>query len=262
MRAPFALNVRGFWIGGALLTLLLLLAGHDGLNLWLFRLGNGLSLYTGEWLWSNLTLFGDTLVVLVLLLPLVARRADLVWAMLLGACVVTVLVHLGKEFIPSPRPAAVLPLEGLQLIGYVAKSSSFPSGHTAAAFTLAGCLVLLPAMRGWRLAALVVASLVGVSRVVVGIHWPLDVFAGALTGWLGAGVGGYLAARLPFGTGLLGQRLQAGLLLLLALLTAVAHDGGYPQGRALLVVLPLAMVLLAAPGLGRLFARDATKRVG
>lgn len=253
MSPLFTLNQRWLWAGAAALALLLVIS-TAGLNLALFRGGNALSLYTGGWLWANLTLFGDTLLVLVLLLPFVVRRPELVWTVLVSACLVSIVVHLGKEFIESPRPAGVLPLDGLQLIGYVATSSSFPSGHTAAAFTLAAALCLLSAARWLKLAALLLAALVGLSRVAVGIHWPADVFGGALLGWLGAGAGAYLAARMPFGLSLTAQRIQAGLLVVLALYTLLFHDGGYPQGRPLLVVLPLFMLLLAVPRLIQLFS--------
>jgi membrane-associated phospholipid phosphatase len=260
MTPLFTLNPYRVWPVAVLFALLLLLAGVDGVNLWLFRAVNAISLYTGDWVWSNITLFGDTLIVLALLLPFIARRPELVWAMLVSACVVTVVVHVGKTYIHSPRPPAVLPLEGLQLIGYVAKSSSLPSGHTAAAFTMAACMVLLLGVRWWTVVALAVASLVGLSRVVVGIHWPMDVFAGALTGWLGAAAGCYLAARMHFGSRVLAQRLQAALLVLLALVTMAAHDGGYPQGRLLIVLLPLTMLMLAIPGLKQLFSNTTTNR--
>lgn len=258
MTADYSLNSRWLWLTPTVLLLLLGAIYFADLNLGLFRTGNSFSLYTGERFWSNITLFGDTLVVFVLLLPFVGRRPELIWSMLLSACIVTLLVHLGKYYIDSPRPAAVLKYETLHLIGYVARSSSFPSGHTAAAFTITACIALLPLARGLKLAALIVATLVGVSRVVVGIHWPLDVLAGAFVGWLGAGLGCFLAIHLRVGVGLLAQRVQAVLLVVLALLTMFVHDGGYDQGRLLLILLPALMLWLAVPGLKRLFLPVST----
>jgi membrane-associated phospholipid phosphatase len=256
----FILNQRWLWAGTAVLAMLLLVTFLGGVNLWLFHIGNAVSLYTGGWLWANLTLLGDTLIVLALLLPFVARRPELIWTIMVSAFLVSIAVHLGKEFIDSPRPAGMLPREELHLIGYVATSSSFPSGHTAAAFTLAAGLCLLPGSRRLKLVSLLLAALVGLSRVAVGIHWPTDVFGGALLGWLGAGVGAYLAARMRFGVGLLAQRIQAGILVLLAVFTLLYHDGGYPQGRLLIMLLPLAMLLLAAPGLIQLFSPAGSTR--
>jgi membrane-associated phospholipid phosphatase len=59
-------------------------------------------------------------------------------------------------------------------------SHSFPSGHTAAAFAFAtGAGRALP----WTAAPLsVLATLVGYSRIHTGVHYPLDVIAGALCG--------------------------------------------------------------------------------
>jgi membrane-associated phospholipid phosphatase len=61
---------------------------------------------------------------------------------------------------------------------------SFPSGHATTGFALcftAGFLMprMFPAMLG-------VAVLIGLSRVVLGVHYPTDVLAGALVGTLGA----------------------------------------------------------------------------
>ena len=58
---------------------------------------------------------------------------------------------------------------------------SFPSGHAIIAFALAVLIVGYVGWR-WRLVAFAVAVLVGVSRVYLGAHLPLDVLAGAAAG--------------------------------------------------------------------------------
>jgi membrane-associated phospholipid phosphatase len=63
-------------------------------------------------------------------------------------------------------------------------NEAFPSGHTCLAFAVAFALArLLPR---WRWAFFVVAGMVGMSRVLVGAHYPSDVVAGAGLGVLAA----------------------------------------------------------------------------
>lgn len=61
---------------------------------------------------------------------------------------------------------------------------SFPSGHSGAAFAAAGALcMLLPAgKKRWGYAMLVLAVLIGYSRLYVGVHFPSDVLAGMAVG--------------------------------------------------------------------------------
>ena len=62
--------------------------------------------------------------------------------------------------------------------------NSFPSGHTCAAFA-AGMIWLRTLPWRWgRVAAVVLAALMGLSRLYVGVHYPTDVLVGAIIGAL------------------------------------------------------------------------------
>ncbi len=60
--------------------------------------------------------------------------------------------------------------------------SSFPSGHMTFFFALA--LVVWYVNRTWGAWYLVLSSIVGVARIYVGVHWPLDILGGAAIGLL------------------------------------------------------------------------------
>jgi len=60
---------------------------------------------------------------------------------------------------------------------------SFPSGHTASSFAAASVFFRkLPVWAGAPL--LILAVLIGISRLYVGVHYPGDVLAGMASGWL------------------------------------------------------------------------------
>lgn len=87
--------------------------------------------------------------------------------------------YLLKNSFKRNRPPNVIP--GFQSVITASDEFSFPSGHTSGAFLMATVLVLLLPMGvvgylyGW-------ASMVALSRVVLGVHFPLDTVAGALLG--------------------------------------------------------------------------------
>lgn len=61
---------------------------------------------------------------------------------------------------------------------------SFPSGHTIFFFALATIICFYNKKLGWLLISL--ASLIGIARVFVGVHYPIDIIAGAGLGVLTA----------------------------------------------------------------------------
>lgn len=66
---------------------------------------------------------------------------------------------------------------------------SFPSGHTFMSFAAAGSLFIYNKKSGT--AAIVLASLIGFSRMYLYVHYPSDVLAGALFGLAAAGAAFY-----------------------------------------------------------------------
>lgn len=65
-------------------------------------------------------------------------------------------------------------------------SPSFPSSHATAYGALAFSFLLVPRYRSVGGLLLALAGLVGISRVVVGVHYPLDIAIGVAIGCLSA----------------------------------------------------------------------------
>ena len=163
-------------------TLLILWA--TGTNeAWFHRL-NGWSTATAPQPWAWITMFGDALVLLAIALPILWYRPQWAWALLVAALVTTVATHTLKPWLDLPRPAAVIGADAITIIGPELRAKAMPSGHAAAALTLAGALVPAMKSRSARVAVLLFMTLIALSRVVVGAHWPMDVMAGALIGWM------------------------------------------------------------------------------
>ncbi len=127
------------------------------------------------------------LVTLLLVIGWPAKSGE-AWTAAFALAVSHALVQVLKRSIARPRPK--LP-RGIECLVAAPDRFSFPSGHAAAALSVA--LGLAPALDPVVGAVVVaIALLVGVSRCYLGVHYPGDV----LVGWLLAVVGIALAA--PF----------------------------------------------------------------
>lgn len=89
-----------------------------------------------------------------------------------------------KYAVGSERPFAVL-TDVHRLID-ANFNAAFPSGHTA--FVTATAVAALFFYRKMGILFLGLAVAVGVSRVIAGVHWPLDIVGGLLVGGITAGL--------------------------------------------------------------------------
>ena len=84
-----------------------------------------------------------------------------------------------KNLFARIRPYEMI--DGLILLVGKAPDYSFPSGHTGSAFALA-VVIFMVMDRKYGIIALILASLMGFSRLYVGIHYPSDVLGGVILG--------------------------------------------------------------------------------
>jgi undecaprenyl-diphosphatase len=116
------------------------------------------------------------------LLYLAWRRRDLareiiataVLAVILSRGVITEVIRYLHH---KQRPFAVLDVR--QIIDH-SSGSAFPSGHAAFFFALSAAVFAYD--RRYGVWFFVVATLISIARVIGGIHWPLDIIAGAVVG--------------------------------------------------------------------------------
>lgn len=86
-----------------------------------------------------------------------------------------------KNLVERSRPFDVI--QALTPLIAGPRDFSFPSGHTASSFAAAGVFFCrLPRRLG--VPALILAALIGISRLYVGVHYPSDVLFGMLSGLL------------------------------------------------------------------------------
>ena len=132
-----------------------------------------------------ITTLGGTYILALFAIPLWLRGQreatfDFILILVLTVVVTTAI----KYLVDRSRPCVDSAFGAQTLPGYRCETEpdpSFPSGHASRAFALAGLVAL---RFRWRAggAAMAFATLVGVSRVYMGLHWPSDILGGAFVG--------------------------------------------------------------------------------
>jgi membrane-associated phospholipid phosphatase len=135
-------------------------------------------------MWMIITVFGNRLFALLLLFILFWRHLDLLKAALIAALISFLIVISMKSLIAFARPYDVLDPASFYFIGVKAVTYAFPSGHTAAAFAILGSLGFYFKSNALIVFLFFFASLIGISRIMLGLHWPIDILVGAALGWI------------------------------------------------------------------------------
>ncbi len=136
---------------------------------------------------SLITHLGNALVLAVIILPALyffnpARFRRHAVALILSVAFSGLVVNVMKIVVDRPRPPEHFAAQNIDVHAPSGEPSdrSFPSGHTQTAVGTATYLSML-----YPLSAtvyLILAGLVGLSRIAIGVHFPLDVIVGAAIG--------------------------------------------------------------------------------
>lgn len=103
----------------------------------------------------------------------------MVGASLLGSLVFNNMIV--KNIVARPRPYRMI--ETLSILIPEPGEYSFPSGHTSSSFA-AGVVLYLMLPKKYGVPAMILAFLIGISRLYVGVHYPTDVLGGMVMGTL------------------------------------------------------------------------------
>jgi undecaprenyl-diphosphatase len=157
-----------------------------------FRAVNGLpdALYPPAWIVMQMGAFGAV--------PASAAAAwragdgELAARLLLGGTGAWALAKLVKQVVRRPRPADLLP--GTRGRGRDAAGLGYLSGHAAVAAALGAAALPRLGPKG-RALTLTAIPLVGLTRLYVGAHLPLDIAGGAALGLAADAAAGLVLAR-------------------------------------------------------------------
>lgn len=189
MSRPYVIDKEIQWLTAIYLLftgVLVALTNHGDVVLWI----NARHTVPADFFFKYWTYLGDGLLLAVAALYFLFTQLFRFYFILLAILLQTVLVHIFKQWLcaGAPRPQVFFGkitdqlhfVEGVTVRSY----DSFPSGHTASAFTLAFVLMWVVRSAGLRVVLLFAAILVGISRIYILQHFARDVFFGSVFGIL------------------------------------------------------------------------------
>lgn len=150
----------------------------------------------------NLTQFGDALVFLSLLSIFIVYAPKIWEALISGLLVSLIFSGLLKKIFAIPRPAAVFDNNSFVIIGKrLSGANSLPSGHSITVFTVLTVLLFafmpkkLKYKIVWPLLIVITGLMLAFTRVGVGAHYPMDVIAGCIIGYISGVLGIFISRK-------------------------------------------------------------------
>lgn len=189
MPYPINLNYKNFRI--AIAISLVLAAFILGLTFYLGKIESFLLLNNdygkaADYFFEYFTNLGDGLLWIVWLAGIFITKRKQLLPLIVSAFILTTILTQFFKYVILPdeaRPSkAVSDISQVHFVEGVELHSinSFPSGHTATAFTFVLLIALTVKRKDIMFLAVIVAVLVGYSRIYLGQHFPLDVGAGII----------------------------------------------------------------------------------
>ena len=189
MSHPYVIDKEIRWLTAIYLLftgVLVALTNHGDVVLWI----NARHTVPADFFFKYWTYLGDGLLLAMVALYFLFTKLFRFYFILLAIVLQTVFVHIFKQWLcaGTPRPQVFFGeiteqlhfVEGVTVRSY----DSFPSGHTASAFTLAFFLMWVARSAWLRVFLLFAAILVGISRIYILQHFARDVFFGSVFGIL------------------------------------------------------------------------------
>ncbi len=199
------------------------------LNTLLFHWFNKFPQATSPLLWKVITNFGNGLWISVLLLLFTWKKPTILFRWLIIAITITLFIKITKPFFNNPRPYDIFNLDLMNLLGDTLTSKSFPSAHATTIFAFAALIIFRFRSLILKYAVLLFAILVGISRICVGAHWPLDVIAGAFAGWGCAIVGSFISGIIKVELNYYIQWILASVLVAVCIFLIFFYNPGYGE---------------------------------
>ncbi len=186
------LNIKQFKLGAIISTLIaaaLFFVSYSLGKSGFFLLLNTDLGTVADYFFALYTNAGDALIwIAVLFITLFVIKKKKAWPLLVSAFAIsTIFTQVCKYLIIPDAPRPWSAIKDHSLIHHVPfvqpwLISSFPSGHTATAFSVYLVFCLLLDKKWWLGVGLLYAVLVGYSRIYLAQHFPFDVAAGAVVG--------------------------------------------------------------------------------